>query len=189
MDGKQLQALLEQRGYQLRNPTPQRPASVAVLRDGGVITEISLFALDEMTHEEIIKLVDRLEKHRVAQMEQVLHQCRYNHKWWVRMPYSSQYLDPRLRFCPTCLEEERIEVGSIRLTTYPMAGAKISYECPLCSKTGYIQLPPDFSFMDMTMRELGLYESNWNKPVPGWYCLPKHWPSVCKCHAWMEGRV
>ncbi len=171
MDKGQLQAIFEKR---------------AILRDGAVIQRISLFALGEMTREEVVKLADRLDRHRVAQMEQVLHQCKYNHKWWVRMPYTSQYLDPRLRFCPTCLEEERIEIGSVRLTIHPLSGVRISYDCPLCYKTTYIPLLPDFTFIGMTR---DLLDENWQTTRIGWYCLPKHWPSVCKCYAWMEGRV
>lgn len=184
MDGEQLQAIFEQRGYQIRNPTPQDPAAFAVLRDGTVIQRISLFALREMSREEVMKLVDRLDKHRIAQIEQVLHQCIYGHKWRVTMPYSYQYIDPRWRFCPYCLEEDRIEVASIQLTTQGYSNPHILYTCPLCEREMRIPLIPDGIGLLTTETDLA---ENFYTPRTGWWRLPKRWPTLCEHRAGLEG--
>lgn len=109
----------------------------------------------------------------------VPHACIYSHRWDVLLPYAYEYSYPYHRFCPTCLEQGRIEVGSIELvTTYD---GRVEYTCPVCRQRTIIPLIPDFSFMGMTREFLdGLEMPDWFTRKTRWFRLPRRWPVMCE---------
>lgn len=107
----------------------------------------------------------------------VPHRCRYGHKWAAPMQYNYYYPNPLNRFCYCCLEEGRIEVGSIQICIPPMYGATIEYTCPRCAQPTRIPLAPDPSFTTMSLLNEDM--EKWREPRLDWYHLPERWPTMC----------
>jgi hypothetical protein len=107
------------------------------------------------------------------------HRCNYRHTWEIIVDLrDGDYPDPLQRFCHDCLEEGRIEVGSVQVMSTAFVLQRFHLFCDQCVHTFMVPLIPQYDMAfdpDATLMNVRREEKLY------WFQLPLIWPRCSYC--------